>query len=182
MKKIILPVLAGIILSSFVSFFSHENSLENLGFHLGFYEKAAEEKAIEETLKLFNKHFATFFNTGGSLQGLNEFPAANMLKRRVFQEINEWSKKNQVIVYDKDHFEIETIKMLSSLTAVAVAKEVWFLSVQDSKTRKHLSQSKAITIRVRYLMKKIDDKWGVLEYEVFSEKDDMPEMNRERFR
>ncbi len=182
MKKIILAVLAGIILSSSISFFSHENSLDNLSFRLGLYERTVEEKAIEETLKLFNKHFATFFNTGGRLQGLNEFPAANMLKRRIFQEINEWSKKNQVIVYDKDHFEIETIKILSPVTAVAVAKEVWFLSVQDSKTRKNLSPSKANPIRVRYLMKKIKGSWGVLEYEVFSQKDDMPEMNRERFR
>jgi hypothetical protein len=180
MKKIILAVLAGIILSSSISFFSHENSLDNASFQFGLYKSTAEEKAIEETLKLFNKHFATFFNTGGRLQGLNEFPAANMLKRRIFQEINEWSKKNQVIVYDKDHFEIETIKMLSPLTAVAVAREIWFLNVQDRKTRKSLSQSKANPIVVRYLMKKIDDKWGVLEYEVFSEKDDMPEMHTGR--
>jgi len=102
------------------------------------------------------------------------------VKRRIFQEINEWSKKNQVIVYDKDKFEIETINMLSPVTAFAVAREVWFLSVQDRTTRKHLSQSKANPIRVRYLMKKVNGSWGVLEYEVFSKKDDIPEMNRER--
>ncbi len=181
MKKIILAVITGIILSSLISFFSHENSLENAGFHLGLYNRSVEEKAIEKTLKLFNKHFATFYNTSGNLRGLNEFPAANMVKRRIFQEINQWKKKNQVIVYDRDHFEIETVKMFSPLTAFAVAREVWFLKVQDSKTRKALSQSKANPIRVRYLMKKVDDKWGVLEYEVFSEKDDMPEMNTERF-
>ena len=165
-----MAVLAGIILSSSVSFFSHENSLENAAFYLGLDKRSAEEKAIEETLKLFNKHFATFFNTGGSLRGLNEFPAANMVKRRIFQ-INEWSKKNQVIVYDKDHFEIETINMLSPVSAFAVAREVWFLSVQDRTTRKHLSQTKANPIRVRYLLKKVNGSWGVLEYEVFSKND-----------
>ena len=180
MKKTIMAVLAGIILSSSVSFFSHENSLENAAFYLGLDKRSAEEKAIEETLKLFNKHFATFFNTGGSLRGLNEFPAANMVKRRIFQEINEWSKKNQVIVYDKDHFEIETINMLSPVSAFAVAREVWFLSVQDKATRKHLSQTKANPIRVRYLLKKVNGSWGVLEYEVFSKNDDIPAMNMER--
>jgi hypothetical protein len=181
MKKIILAVLAGIILSSSISFLSHENSLEKLGFHLGLYKRTVDEKAIEKTLHLFNKHFATFYNTGGSLHGLNEFPAANMVKRRIFQEINEWKKKNQLLVYDKDSFEIEDITLFNSVTAIAVAKEVWFLNVQERDTRKKLSPVKANPIRVRYLLKKLKGMWGVVEYEVFSNEDDIPEMKVERF-
>jgi hypothetical protein len=181
MKKIIFAVLAGIILSSSVSLLSHENSLESVGFHLGFYKKALEEQAVEETLKLFNKHFATFFNTGGNLEGLNEFPASNLIKRRIFQEINEWKKKNQLLVYDKDSFEIEDITLFNSVTAIAVAKEVWFLNVQERDTRKKLSPVKANPIRVRYLLKKLKGMWGVVEYEVFSNEDDIPEMKIERF-
>jgi hypothetical protein len=181
MKKIIFAVLAGIILSASVSLFSHENSLESVGFHLGFYKKPVEEKAVEETLKLFNKHFATFFNTGGNLEGLNEFPASNLIKRRIFQEINEWTKKNQLLVYDKDSFEIEDITLFNSVTAIAVAKEVWFLNVQERDTRKKLSPVKANPIRVRYLLKKLKGMWGVVEYEVFSNEDDIPEMKIERF-
>ena len=180
MKKVILSVLAGIILSVAVSFFSHKNSLENLGFHLGLYNIAGEEKAIEETLKLFNKHFGTFFNTGGKLEGLSEFPASNLIKRRIFQEINEWTKKNQILVYDKDSFKIEEITLFNSATAIAVAKEVWFLNVQERDTRKKISPVKANPIRVRYVIKKLEGMWRVVEYEVFSNENDIPALTKDR--
>lgn len=133
-----------------------------------------EEKAIEDTLKLFNRHFATFFNTGGRLEGLNEFPAANLIKRRIFQDINKWNKENSVLVYDKDLFEIISLEILAPIRAVAVAKEVWFLNVKDRETRKNLSAVKANPIKIRYILKKIDGSWRVIEYEVFGKDDDIP--------
>jgi len=145
-----------------------------------YIRKAKVEKEVGDTLNLFNRNFATFFNTGGNLAGLNEFPAANMIKRRIFQEINEWKKKNQLLVYDKDSFEIENITLLNTVTAVAVANEVWFLNVQEKDTRKKLSPVKANPIQVRYFLKKRDGMWGVVEYEVFGSKDDIPELKIER--
>ena len=180
MKKIIMSGAAGIILALSVSLFSHEEGLLNLRFHLGIYDSTKVEKELEDTLNLFNRNFATFFNTGGNLAGLNEFPAANLIKRRIFQEINDWKKKNQLLVYDKDSFEIVNITLLNTVTAVAVAKEVWFLNVQERETRKKLSPVKANPIQVRYFLKKVQGEWGVIEYEVFGSKDDIPEMKIER--
>ncbi len=180
MKKIIISGIAGIILASSVSLFSHEKGLMNLAFHLGMHDKAAVEKNVVETLNLFNRNFATFFNTGGNLAGLNEFPAAKMIKRRVFQEISDWKKKNQLLVYDKDSFEIENMQLVNHVTAVAVAKEVWFLNVQEMGSRKKLSPVKANPIQVRYFLKKVDGAWRVVEYEVFGSRDDIPALNMER--
>jgi hypothetical protein len=181
MKKNLISGAAGIILALFVSFISHEQGLMNLGFHLGTYESEKEEKKIEDTLRLFNRNFASFFNTGGGLAGLNEFPAANMIKRRIFQEINDWKKNNQIIVYDRDVFELESIDLMSPVSAVAIAREVWFLTVQDRETRKSLSRGvKANPVRIRYLMKKDGDNWRVLEYEVFGVDDDIPVMQKVR--
>jgi hypothetical protein len=181
MKKVIISGIAGIILAMCVSLFSHPQGLRNLGFHLGIYDSGSEEKEIEETLKIFNRNFASFFNTGGSLAGLNEFPAANMIKRRIFQEINDWKKNNQVIVYDRDVFELESIEFLSAVSAAAVAREVWFLTIQDRETRKSLmSGVKANSIRVRYSMKKHEDNWRVIEYEVFGSDDEIPALPKVR--
>ncbi len=181
MKKIILPAITGVVLALALSFLSHSDSLTNFTSNVGLYDFSAEEKDIEKTLKQFNKYFASFFNTGGRLEGLNEFPAANMIKRRIFQEIAEWSRNNRIIVYDKDYFEVEHIDMPDAFSAVAVAKETWFLNVQERDTRKHVSDVKASPIRVRYFLKKVDNKWLVVEYEVFAESDDMPEFNMEKF-
>jgi hypothetical protein len=180
MKKIIISGAAGIILALSVSLFSHEEGLLNLRFHLGIYDSAKIKKELRDTLNLFNRNFATFFNTGGNLAGLNEFPAANMIKRRIFQEINEWKKKNQLLVYDKDTFEIVNIHLVNPVTAVTVAKEVWFLNVQERDTRKKLSSVKANPIQVRYILKRLKGNWGVIEFEVFGSKDEIPELKIER--
>ena len=180
MIKYIFSFAVGAAAAFVVSLFSHDNSFRNLSFHLGFYDRPAEETHIEDTINLFNKHYATFFNTGGKLDGLNEFPAANLIKRRIFQEINDWRKKNQVLVYDKDSFDIEDITLLNPVTAVAVAKEVWFLSVQERDTRKKLSPVKANSIQVRYILKKREGTWSVVEYEVFGSRDNIPSLQMER--
>jgi hypothetical protein len=181
MKKNILSVIAGFILAFSVAVFIHNNSLQNLRFNLGFYNTEKEEKDIEDTLRLFNMHFGTFFNTGGRLEGLNEFPAENMIKRRVFQDINEWTKNNLVLVYDRDVFKVESIDFIDPIRAVSVAEEVWFLRIQKRETRKSLSPVKANPIKVRYILKKINGRWRVIEYEVFGKDDDITPMKMERF-
>ncbi len=181
MVKNIVSIICGVILALILSFFANHNALMNLRFHLGLYDTPTEEKKIEATLKLFNRNFATLFNTGGNLAlSLNEFPAANMIKRRVVQEINDWAGNNKVLVYDKDVFELEKIDLISPERAMAVSREVWFLNVQNRKNRSEKSGVKANPIRVRYLLKKIDNKWLVIEYEVFGKDDDIPEMNMDR--
>jgi hypothetical protein len=181
MKKSIISGAAGILLALSLSLFSHDQGVRNFSFTLGIYDSKKEEKEIEETLKLFNRNFASFFNTGGSLAGLNEFPAANMIKRRIFQEINDWRTNNHIIVYDKDVFELESVDLLSPVSAVAVAQEVWFLTIQDRDTRKSLmSGVKANPIRVRYLMRKEEGNWRVIEYEVFGPDDTIPELQKVR--
>ena len=181
MIKNILSICFGTLLALAVSLFSADNAAENLRFHMGLYDTAAEEKQVENTLKLFNRNFATLFNTGGDQSAaLNEFPAANMIKRRVVQEINDWARQDKVLVYDKDVFEIEEIDLLSPARAVVVSREVWFLNVQNRQARHEKSGVKASPIRVRYFLKKIDDKWGVIEYAVFGKDDPIPVTNTDR--
>jgi hypothetical protein len=169
MKKDIFPVLAAVLIALAVSFFTHADAFNSLRFHIGLYDREGRQKAIEETLKIFNRHFATFFNSGGS-----EFPAANLIKRRIFQEINQWEKNNAVIVYDRDVFETKTIDFLDPVTALAVTREVWFINVQDVDTREYISTLKANPIKVRYILKLVNKRWLVIEYEVFDENDDIP--------
>jgi len=180
MKNKIYAVIVGVILASLTSFLTHENAFYNLRFHLGLYDRVSEEKDIEKTLRLFNRYFATFFSTGGSLEGLNEFPAANLIKRRIFQEINDWKKEGYLLVYDRDVFKIESVEMLDPISAVAIAKEVWFLNVQDLNTRRYVSPVKADPIRVRYFLEKIGKKWQVVEYEVFGAQDEIPPLDERR--
>jgi len=79
-------------------------------------------------------------------------------------------------------FELESVDLVSPVSAAAVAREVWFLTIQDRDTRKSLmSGVKANPIRVRYLMRKEEGTWRVIEYEVFGPDDTIPELQKVRF-
>jgi hypothetical protein len=179
MNKNILSSIAAVLTALALSFVLNDDSLDNLKFHTGLYNTAEEEKVIEMTLKQFNKHFATLFNTGGDLQSLNYIPAENLVKRRIVQEINEWSSNNEVLVYDRDVFEIEDIEFYSPERAVVTAEEVWFLNVQNREKRYKKSGVKASPIRVRYILVKHDDRWKVSEFEVYGKDDPVPPLRRE---
>ncbi len=174
MIKNIVSFIAAVITALALSYSFNEDPLVNFKFHTGLYNTAEEEKAVENTLKLFNKNFATLFNTGGDLQSLNYIPAENLIKRRIVQEVNEWTRNNKVLVYDKDVFELEDVELLSPQRATAVAKEVWFLNVQNRKNRSEKSGVKANSIRVRYILGKQDNRWKIIEFEVFGKDDSIP--------
>ena len=175
-KLVIAAVAAGLLLS----LASHRNGLQNLSFHLGARNDRNVRGEIEETLNQFNRNFATFFNTGGSTEILNEFPASPLIKRRIFQEIGQWTKENAVLVYDKDLFELETAELMRPDAAVAVAREVWFVTLQNAESRKAIGEMKANPLRVRYLLKRSGRRWQVETYEVFGEKEEMPPLPVER--
>lgn len=181
MKRNIISFIIAVVAAMAVSFFINDDSPDNFRFHLGLFDTAEEEKAIESTLKLFNRNFATLFNTGGvQSSALNQIPAANLIKRRIVQEIGNWAKDNRLIVYDRDVFEMESIDFLSPGRAVAVAYEVWFLNVQKRDKRHEKSGVKASPIRVRYHLARAGDSWRVIEFEVFGKDDSVPPLNIER--
>lgn len=180
-KSVILTVVAGILAALSLSFATSEQSLANFRFHAGLFDRTAARKNVEQTLKKFNVHFASFFNTGGMLEGLNEFPAENMVKRRVFQDINTLLSANTIMVYDKDQFKLKDVAFIDPLRAVAIADEVWFLSLHDAKTRARLSGVKASTIQVRYLLRKQEGGWRVVDFQVFAKDDAIPDLPSKEF-
>ncbi len=166
--SLILPVL----LASGVCYVQAPQASAYLRYHLGLYDLKKEEKLIKQAIKQFNIDYATIFNTGGTTYVIDEYPAANLVKRRTYQEANIWARQKMVLVYDRDKTTIEDIRFYGPFRAVVVARELWFLNFQDIKTRDYLSPLKADRIRVRYLMKKVPDKgWIVQDYEVYSDKE-----------
>ncbi|MBI1922310.1 MAG: hypothetical protein HYS23_14640 [Geobacter sp.] len=174
-------MIAGALCALVASFALNNQSLANLRHHLGIYDRQAEEKRVEETLKKFNIHFASFFNTAGLLVGLNEFPADNLVKRRIFQDINTLKAFNNVMVYDRDVFKLKKVDFPDPIRAVALADEVWFISLQDAVTRANVSGVKANQIQVKYMLRKENGAWRVIDYQVFAKDDAISELVHKEF-
>ncbi len=169
-RNLFVTLIIPVLLAFGVCYLQAPSGGAYLRYHLGLYDLKKEEKLIKKSIKQFNIDYATVFNTGGTTYVIDEYPAANLVKRRTYQEANIWARQKMVLVYDRDKTTIEGIRFYSPFRAVVVAKELWFLNFQDIKTRDYLSPLKADKIRVRYLMKKVPGKgWIVQEYEVYSD-------------
>ncbi|HEY6872958.1 MAG TPA: hypothetical protein VI298_09560 [Geobacteraceae bacterium] len=169
-----LPFAVAVVAAVVAAASVNEHAFYNLRFHLGLYSRDARKAEIEQTLRQFNRDFATFFNVGGPTSILPTFPADNLIKRRIFQEVRYWDGMNAVMVYDKDTFTIEKIELTRPDRAVVIAREVWYISAQDAVTRKTISTLKKSPERVRYILRLDHGKWRVMEFEIYGEKDAIP--------
>lgn len=153
----------------------------NYRYALGNYSRAAEDRAIRETIKLFSATAAGIFLTGGGMQGINILPAEQLVKRRIYQDTRFLADMGMVLAHDRDRSDVREIRVLSPFHAVALVNEAWFLAYQDIFTRQLLSNKKADIITVRYLLKKNGGRWGIVDYEVYVREDEIPPLDTARF-
>lgn len=145
-------------------------------FSLGNYNRLAEDQAIRETLKLFSGTTAGIFLTGGGMQGINILPADQLVKRRIYQDTRYLLNQGMVLAHDRDRSDVRQVRLLSPSHAIAIVDEAWFLAYQNSATRRLLSNKKANFITVRYFLRKVGGKWGVMDYEVYPRNQKIPEV------
>lgn len=172
-KSLFLALIIAFLAAALTSFAMHEESRISLKYYLS--SSDADRHDLEETIRLFNKLFATFYDTGGDILNLNEFPAANLVKRRVFQDIENWKKGNNWFIHDLHNTEFLREGTLSPQRAFVETRELWHMWVRDVESG-NKSGYKVNPIKVRYYLGMQRGQWTVLEYEVYGIDDDFPEL------
>lgn len=147
---------------------------------LGNYDREGETRSIKDTLKFFSATIGGFYMSGGSLSGLNLFPATSSVKRRILLDLRTLADANTVLVADRDRSTVREVLFPGPDSAVAIVDEAWFMQYQNAATRKAVSEKKANFITVRYSLKKNWGKWLVSDYEVFGMGEPLPPPRRER--
>jgi hypothetical protein len=173
-RDVILAAAAAVVLAFAVFFIKADGAGDGLRFRLGLSDREAEIKAVKEGVALFNIYYARLFTSAGDMEGLNLFPADNLIKRRVIQEIASWKEQGSALVYDRHGIDIQSVDLLGPERAVAVAEEHWALVLRDLATGRKSRGSKTLRCRCRYLLGKIEQEWKVLEYDVFGMHDLLP--------
>ena len=171
-KKVIAAIL-GALLALCVAMLIKHGSVDHLKYSLGLWDKEAARKEVLAALDSFTQYYSKFFNTGGDLEGLGVFPAANLVKRRIVQDINAWTDQNLVLVYDKFGFEVESVEVLSPEKSLVVTKESWALMVRQRDNRSIGKGMQSLSMRVRYIFGREAGIWKVQEYEVYTIDDDI---------
>lgn len=174
MRRLLISAMLGAALALLVAMVIKPGSVERLSYSLGFWDEEAARRDALAALESFNQYYAKFYNTGGDLEGLGIFPAANLVKRRIVQDINSWTEMNLVLVYDKFGVEAEDVSVLSPERALIVTRESWALMVKQRDDRRVGKGMQSLSIRVRYILGKGAGKWKVDEYEVYTIEDALP--------
>lgn len=170
-RKLIIPSLAAILLALASSFMLHQDNLANLLFH--FRSDAAVRKDLERTVDQFNNLYASFYVTGGNSPGLNYFPGTNLVKRRIYQDINLWQQQRQWLIHDLHEQKFKKAEVLPSGFAIVETIETWDMWLRNTETGMK-SGRKTNTIQVRYYLARNRNTWIVGEFEVYGKDEDIP--------
>ncbi len=178
MRRDVAAAAAAIALAFAVFLVKADGAWEGLRFRLGLINREAAIKEVKDTVSVFNIYYARLFSAAGDVEGLNLFPADNLIKRRVIQEINSWKEQGIALVYDRHALDIKSVELLGPRRAVVLTEETWALVPRDITTGRKPPGAKTLRCRYRYLLGKIDGEWKVLEYDVYNMIDQLPPISK----
>ena len=173
----------GFLAALSISFINNiDGAVENFKFFVYMNDREAEVESVKAAVEKYNRVSASFYNSAGSLAGLNEMPAVPLLKRRFFKDINMLKRDGMVMVFDRDNTEIKRTYFINRDLAVAESEEVWAIALQDVATRRPVFGLKAVEVRVRYLFHKEQfleqgKIWVAHEADVYPKGEEIPELN-----
>ena len=177
-RKLLLTVCIGVLLAAGTSAVLYENSIATLKY--SFRSDADVRLELERTIEKFNQLYASFYVTGGDTFGLNDFPAGNLVKRRIFQDIDLWKKQNQWLIHDLHTTEIMRVDIRASGRAVVETREVWDMWLRHTDTGVKTGR-KSQTIQVRYFLGRDRGRWIVGDFEVYGEDERLPGIREDLF-
>jgi hypothetical protein len=175
-RKVIVLSLIAVMLALATSFMLHQDNLVNLMFH--FRSEASVRKDLERTIDQFNNLYASFYVTGGDSPALNYFPGSNLIKRRIYQDINLWQQKGQWLIHDLHDQKFKKTELISSGYAIVETIESWDMWLRDIKTGMKTGR-KTNTIQVRYYLSRNRNTWIVGEFEVYGMDENIPPLFEE---
>jgi len=174
MRKYFFVLLSGFVLAVIAVMTVTPGSWSHYRLMTRQFNYEGETAEVLASLRLFSATYASFYMTGGSTDGLNTFPAEQMVKRRIFMDISNYMAQGTILVTDRDDTRLREISFLTPTRAVTVTDEDWYFLYRDAKTRRSLSTRKFNPLTVRYYLKKEWGKWIVLDYDVFDQGETLP--------
>lgn len=179
--------ILSILLASLLSLAQNGISApDNMLFRLNLYNVKEQKEFVMMAVKEYNLVSSGFYSTAGEAkEGLAYIPAAPLLKRRLFKDINMLKRDGLVMVFDRDRDELKGVYFPKRDVAVAETEEVWAVAIQDVKTRESVTTVKGVEVKARYVLHKeaYPGKgltWVVHYVDVYPADEDVPDLNIRR--
>jgi hypothetical protein len=151
-----------------------DDALYNLSFNLGISDRKPMEEKVIDTVRQFDRMYVALFTSGGDYLSLRGMPAADLLKRRLVQDVNSWSAQGRILSHDRHALNINKVDMISSHMATVETAESWVLILRDRQTGRRMKNQKQNQVRVRYILREYDAGWKVLDFEVYTPESGIP--------
>lgn len=176
--------ILSILLASLLSLAQNGISApDNLLFRLNLYNVNEQEEAVKLAVKEYNMVSSGFYSMGGEArEGLDVIPAAPLVKRRLFKDINMLKRDGLLMVFDRDSDEVKRIYFPRRDIGVAETEEVWAVAIQDVNTREPVTGIKGVKVKVRYVFHKepypgYGLRWVAHYVDVYPNNEETPELN-----
>lgn len=124
-----------------------------------------EKKEIIKTIELYNKIAMDFYATGGNPALIDDMPSSKFLKHEVFKEIGYLSSMGYLQILDLYDFKIKRMDFEDTRKVKVEVEEDWNFQRQDFETRKPLSEIYSFKFEAIYILKKIEKKWIIEEWQ-----------------
>jgi hypothetical protein len=164
----------GVMLAFFVNIIAVDDALYNLRFWARLLDREPIRAEIEEVVREFDRKYVLLYTTGGDLSHLADLPAANMIKRRIVQDINSWRSQGKILSHDRHALNIKKVEIIRPDRAAVVTAENWVLIMRSLATGSRTKEQKHNLVRIRYILQRNQGLWRVIEYEVFGPDDEVP--------
>ena len=170
----IIAVGLGILLAISAVILTEADSIDNFRFRAGLVDMERMKEELKATVIKFDRKYVALYTSGGDYIHLNDMPAANLLKRWLVQDVNSWSSEGMILSHDRYALNIKDVELLGPDMAAVVTAENWVLLMRNRETGKRTRGQKKNLIRVRYILKRIEGAWKVLDFEVYAPEDELP--------
>jgi len=177
-RSLILTACVAFLAATATSFLFHEHGIAHLKRH--FISDARVRLELGRTIEKFNQIYASFYVTGGNTFALNEFPAGNLVKRRIFQDINLWNNQHQWLIHDMHKAEVTRVQLMQTERAVVDTRELWDMWLRDTETGMKTGR-RTQAIQVRYYLAWNPGGWVVGDFEVYGDNEKLPELPEDVF-
>ncbi len=174
-------IAAAAVLLAFITSAGAPGAYDHYRFMTRPEVREAETEQVKGAIRYFSASVAGFYSRGGTTpEGLNLFPAEKMIKRRIFQEMQNAREAGKLLVMDRDRSTVKDVRFLAPDRALVVVDENWFNAYQNIVTRRPISDNKANFVTVRYFLAKTGGNWIVVEYAVYPQGKPLPPLRAER--
>jgi hypothetical protein len=132
----------------------------------------AEVRKIREVVRSYNNMLMDIYASKGSGAYLDSIPTNRNIRHKLFMDQGYLGLNDRVLIYDLAEITIGSVEVSGPFFAEVFTHEEWNYVYKDIALQKNMSEIKGMSADLRYVLRKIEGKWIVVNISPYRGKKD----------